>query len=112
MSHTKGLLLKIKTAVLDSRLPADINYIKMDIEGAEQSALAGAVEIPERCDDIRCAICFYHCWEDEQEIRHILEKHGLETETSRGYMCPDWTMEAYLEAELRRGIVFGRKKAR
>lgn len=89
----------------------DINYIKMDIEGAEQSALAGAVEALERCEDIRCAICSYHCREDEQEIRRVLEKHGFETATSRGYMCPDWTMEAYLEAELRRGIVFGGKKA-
>lgn len=89
-----------------------INYIKMDIEGAEKSALAGAAETLERGKNIRCAICSYHCREDEVRIRSTLETHGFTVETSKGYMCPDWTMEAYLEAELRRGIVFGRKDER
>lgn len=88
----------------------EINYIKMDIEGAEKAALAGAEKTLERCENIRCAICAYHCREDEQSVRRILEEHGFTTEVSRGYMCPDWTMEAYLEAELRRGIVFGGKE--
>lgn len=88
----------------------EVNYIKMDIEGAEKSALAGAAKTLERCKDIRCAICSYHCREDEQFVRQVLEEQGFETETSLGYMCPDWTMEAYLEAELRCGIVFGRKE--
>ncbi len=87
----------------------EINYIKMDIEGAEKAALAGAHRTMEKNENIRCAICSYHCREDEQSIRGTLEDLGFTVETSRGYMCPDWTMEAYLEAELRRGIVFGRK---
>ena len=88
----------------------EINYIKMDIEGAEKAALAGASEILENRKNIRCAICSYHCRGDEQSIRSILESHGFIVETSKGYMCPNWTMEAYLEAELRRGVVFGRKE--
>lgn len=88
----------------------EINYIKMDIEGAEKSALAGAARILESSANIRCAICSYHCKEDERDIRGILDNHGFVTDTSKGYMCPDWTMEAYLDAELRRGIVFGRKE--
>ncbi len=87
----------------------EIHYLKMDIEGAEKAALAGALRTLDRCGNIRCAICSYHCREDEQSIRDTLESHGFTVETSRGYMCPDWTMEAYLNAELRRGIVFGRK---
>lgn len=87
----------------------EINYIKMDIEGAEKAALAGAEGVLERCENIRCAVCAYHCREDEAAIRGTLKRHGFVTETSKGYMCPDWTMEAYLEAELRRGVVFGRK---
>lgn len=90
----------------------EVHYIKMDIEGAEKAALAGASETLERCRDIRCAICSYHCREDEQSIRSTLENYGFTVETSRGYMCPDWTMEAYLDAELRRGIVFGRKEGK
>ena len=46
--------------------------------------------------------------EDEKWIRNYLEQYGFETEVSKGFMCPDWTIEAYLEAELRRGIVFGK----
>lgn len=88
----------------------EINYIKMDIEGAEKAALAGAEGILRRCGNIRCAICAYHCREDEEAILRTLKRHGFVTETSKGYMCPDWTMEAYLEAELRRGVVFGRKE--
>ena len=87
----------------------EINYIKMDIEGAEKAALSGAKKTLERCSNIRCAICAYHCRGDEENIRRILNSYGFETKTSKGYMCPGWTLEAYLEAELRRGIVFGRK---
>ena len=88
----------------------EIGYIKMDIEGAEKAALEGASGVLERCGNIRCAICSYHCREDEESIRYILGTHGFITDTSWGYMCPNWTLEAYLEAELRRGIVFGRKR--
>lgn len=87
----------------------EINYIKMDIEGAEQAALAGAGKVLEKGKNLRCAICTYHCSGDEKNIRDILERYGFVTETSRGYMCPIWTMEAYLDAEIRRGLVFGRK---
>ncbi|MCM1215149.1 MAG: DUF6492 family protein [Lachnospiraceae bacterium] len=87
----------------------EINYIKMDIEGAEKEALLGAKKTLERCKNIRCAICAYHCRGDEEGIQSILTGYGFETKTSKGYMCPSWTLEAYLDAELRRGIVFGRK---
>lgn len=87
----------------------EINYIKMDIEGAEKAALAGAEKTMARCDNLRCAICAYHCKEDEESIRNTLSGYGFDTETSKGYMCPDWTLETYLNAELRRGLVFGKK---
>ena len=87
----------------------EIGYIKMDIEGAEKAALEGADKLLERCGNIRCAICSYHCREDEDSIRRTLQNHGFTTDTSQGYMCPNWTLEAYLEAQLRRGIVFGSK---
>lgn len=87
----------------------EIHYIKMDIEGAEKAALAGAEKTLTRCDNLRCAICAYHCREDEESIRRTLSAYGFDTETSKGYMCPDWTLAAYLDAELRRGLVFGKK---
>lgn len=86
-----------------------VNYIKMDIEGYEKPALLGASRVLEQGEDIKCAICSYHCKEDEAWIKAFLGQYGYETKCSRGYMSPDWTVESYLEAELRRGVVFGRK---
>ena len=50
-----------------------------------------------------------HCREDEEWIKKFLNGQGMNTDTSRGYICPDWIPEEYINAELRRGIVFGRK---
>lgn len=94
---------------LDSLFSEEINYIKMDIEGSEKSALQGAERLLNECENIKCAICSYHCKEDEEWITNYLQAHGFVTDMSDGFMCPDWTVESYLEAELRRGIVFGKK---
>lgn len=88
----------------------EINYIKMDIEGYEKPALLGAGTVLDKCKNLKCAICSYHCKEDEGWIRNYLQKYGFVTDVSEGFICPDWTVEAYLEAELRRGIVFGKKE--
>lgn len=85
-----------------------IDYIKMDIEGYEKSALIGAKNLLSN-NDITCAICTYHCREDEKWVTEYLNSLGYKTAHSRGYMCPDWTVESRLNAELRRGVVFGRK---
>ncbi|MCM1185102.1 MAG: FkbM family methyltransferase [Lachnoclostridium sp.] len=87
----------------------EINFIKMDIEGFEKPALQGGAGTLQRCKNIRCAICTYHCREDEEWIRNVLEEYGFETETSKGYMWIVETIESYLDAELRRGLIFGRK---
>lgn len=90
----------------------EIHFIKMDIEGAEKAALMGAAQTMQRCKDLRCAICAYHCTEDESLIRAALEEYGFETEVSKGYMWLGDTVESYVDAQLRRGLVFGRKKTR
>lgn len=95
---------------LDSLFTEEIHYIKMDIEGYEKPALQGAARLLTNCSNIRCAICAYHCREDEEWIREFLQRYDFVTDVSKGYMCPDWTVEAYIEAELRRGIVFGKKR--
>lgn len=86
-----------------------LNYIKMDIEGYEKIALTGAERTLQKNEKICCAICSYHCKEDEEWIKKFLNEQGMNTDTSRGYICPDWIPEEYINAELRRGIVFGRK---
>ncbi len=94
---------------LDSLFSEKINYIKMDIEGYEKQALQGAKRLLSECDNLKCAICAYHCKGDEEWLLAHLQQYGFVTDVSDGFMCPDWTVEAYLEAELRRGVVFGKK---
>lgn len=87
----------------------EINYIKMDIEGYEKNSILGALKTIERNTNIRCAVCAYHCKNDENWLTNKFREMEMQVDTSRGYICPNWTVSAYLEAELRRGIVFGKK---
>lgn len=87
----------------------DINFIKMDIEGFEIPALSGAKEVLQK-GNVRCALCTYHRKSDEENIKNILESYGFETECSRGYMYIHDDINVVLDAELRRGIIYGKKE--
>lgn len=87
-----------------------VNYIKMDIEGAELGALAGAAYTLEKNQNIKCNICSYHKMGDEQKIKEILSTHGFEVSTSKGYMFFKWDMNALVNMELRRGLTRGIKR--
>ncbi len=87
-----------------------VNFIKMDIEGYEKFALQGAVDLLSTAEDLRLAICAYHCKDDEIWITDFLSRYGMEVAHSNGYMCPDWINDGLLKAEVRRGVLFGRRK--
>lgn len=94
---------------LDSVLDeCKIGYIKMDIEGYEKDALLGAKRILKDTPDMTCAICSYHNKDDEIWIKRFLSERGYETDNSKGYIFPDWEAGSIVNAELRRGIVFGK----
>ena len=66
--------MHIATASLDEILiNHDVNFIKMDIEGAEALALIGAKKIIKKCRPI-LAISYYHKPDDIWEIPLLLEK--------------------------------------
>lgn len=102
---TDGSNITIDTIITGGML----NYIKMDIEGYEKEALKGATATLQKTDDMRMAVCSYHCEEDEIRIKNFLSEMGYKTTNSDGYMCPDWMSESILKAQLRRGVVFGKK---
>ena len=94
---------------LDTLIKENIDFLKMDIEGAEIDALLGAKELLERSNAI-CSICAYHRTYDEKYIRFILEAYGYTTKTSDGYMAFVWDKNWYDKLDFRRGIVYAQKR--
>lgn len=82
-----------------------VNFIKMDIEGAEMDALEGAQETLKVSTDCKLAVCSYHRHHAEREIKKSLDQLGFQTYTSKGYMwyCDD--EDTLINLELRRGLV-------
>lgn len=86
---------------------SDIDFIKMDIEGAEPAALDGGAGYLTNHRNIRVAACAYHNFGDEKLITEKLEKYGFKISVSEGYMNFLWTDE---EPKLFvRGIIRGEK---
>lgn len=95
---------------LDEYKKCGINFIKMDIEGAECIALEGAKEIIGDSKNMECAICAYHAEYDEQAIRWMLSEYGMETSTTDGYMWFPYDIKnKKVSTKLVRGIVRGVK---
>lgn len=97
-----------KFVTLDKLIKEKVNFIKMDVEGAEVDALLGSKKTLEK-SDAKCAICSYHKQYDEKYIRFLLEQYGYKTSTSRGYMFFIYDDEIASSLDLRRGIVYAEK---
>lgn len=56
--------------------PKDNLFLKMDIEGAEQSALEGSRALFSEAKDLQFAICTYHKKDDLKKISAFLDSYG------------------------------------
>lgn len=83
----------------------EVNFIKLDVEGAEIDSLKGASKVLENSKQVKCAICAYHRKNAEKDIRAFLEEKGFYTTTTKGYMFFKEDMDSWTDGELRRGIV-------
>lgn len=99
------------TISIDSLVSEKIDFMKMDIEGAEVEALMGAKRTLVN-SNAKCAICSYHKWNDEKRIRNLLEEYGYKTSTSQGYMFFLHDEDIMDTLDLRKGIVYGEKDER
>lgn len=77
-------------------------FIKMDIEGAERTALEGAVRTFANGMNIQVAVCAYHRPGDPEHIRGFLMQHGFTVDFSRGLM--------YWQRRFSKGVVRGFKQ--
>ena len=94
---------------LDSLLKNQkIDFLKMDIEGAEVGALLGAQDTLAN-NNVNCAICCYHKMNDEKNIRFILNNLGYQTSVSKGYMFYSYDEDIYDTLDLRRGVIYAKK---
>lgn len=101
---TSGNTCKIDDIVPDHQ----VDFLKMDIEGAEVAAVCGAKQVFDR-NNLRCSICAYHKNGDEKKIRQKLEEYGYRTTVSDGYMLFLLSDDTWVNGDLRRGIVYGNR---
>lgn len=87
---------------LDSLIDQKVDLIKMDIEGAELSALIGVDGIVK--NNTKYVICTYHNRDDAMQIKAFFDNKGFENCFSYGYM---WFINGN---DLRKGILFARRK--
>jgi phospholipid N-methyltransferase len=63
-----------------------IDFIKMDVEGAEIEILECSKKILDRSSDLKLAVCTYHAGRDRNMIEKILNNSNYECKTTDGNM--------------------------
>lgn len=84
----------------------DLDFIKMDIEGAEITALKGGEHIL-RNRKATWAVCVYHRKTDYGRICDCLLHTGHQISVQPGWI---YAPETLFDVELKRGVLFGKKR--
>lgn len=104
-SYDEGNLIS-----LDNVIHEPVNFIKMDIEGAEYDALCGAERIINKSDNLRMSICSYHSDYDQVLIEKYMDNHKILHCTSNGYMWyPYLVKQNMISTKLNKAVVRGYK---
>jgi hypothetical protein len=85
----------------------DINFLKIDVDGAESEVLESCIELFSSNVPIKIALCTYHKNNDEADFIRVLKDYEFSVTPSKGYMINyyDKKMKApYLRRGLIRGI--------
>ena len=89
-------------------IPTDISIIKMDIEGAEISALKGMKLILEENPQAILLICAYHAQDAEERIRELLPDYDVYTKNQYG-IVPSMGEQCY--PYIRHGVLVATRKS-
>ena len=97
--------IKFDTFFADKK---DINFLKIDVDGAEQQVLNSCKSILETAGAVKIALCTYHKNNDEKDFTETLTKYKFRVSYSKGYMIHyfDKGMNA---PYLRRGLIRAQK---
>lgn len=86
----------------------DVNFLKIDVEGAETELLIGCARILSNLKPLKVALCLYHKQSDEKTFTELLKNKGFETSYSKGYMINYFDKE--LKAPFFRKVLIRAKK--
>ena len=92
-----------ENTTLDEYFKTDrIDFLKVDIDGAESALLKGSEKILNNVS--RIALCVYHKQDDERDFSVLLEDKGFEVSLTKGYMI--YIFDKKLDVPyLRRGLI-------
>ncbi|GHT10052.1 hypothetical protein AGMMS4956_00760 [Bacteroidia bacterium] len=80
-----------------------VDFIKVDIEGAESQLVEGAAKIMARQTPLKMVLCTYHQHDDAEVLNKMLTQSGFCTEFSKGYML--FFDKTFAPPYLRRGLI-------
>ncbi len=83
---------------------SDINFLKIDVDGAESVVLKSCDNLFSGGDQLKIALCTYHKNNDEEDFALLLGKNGFTVEPSGGYMI-NYYDKKIKAPYLRRGLI-------
>lgn len=81
--------------------------LKLDIEGAEEEILNGAISVLQQKNRKRLLVCVYHNSDDAENIKRLMTKLGYKTDFTKGYLFFPYDKE--IKPELRKGLLVATK---
>jgi len=82
----------------------NINFLKIDVDGAEEEVLSGLSDFIKNSEQIKIAFCTYHKQNDFKLYSRFFKENGFKVENSKGYTVFYW--DKNLKAPyLRRGLI-------
>lgn len=84
-----------------------VDFIKMDIEGAEADALLASEELL-RNNHVKCTICTYHKKDDAVKLEKFFQKMGYQTSFSNGHMIFHIDDDIFSTLDFRKGVIYAK----